>query len=277
MTERVRFVACPLCDAPGLIDFATGDCSRHPLYHPSMSPDIQWLRCPACGHVCTEGFYTAQMCQIIFSKTNENQQVGFGIEQQRGVSARMIERVTPFVSAGRWLDVGFGNGSLLFTAQEYGFIASGLDLREENVRQAREHGIDAHCSDIGDFTPKTPCAVISMADVLEHIPYPKTALKAAHGMLADNGILLVSMPNIECAVWRQLDQQGMNPYWGELEHYHNFGRTRLYALLREFGFEPLRYGISERYRACMEVVARKRATLAEQAPMSFNFSHKFGS
>jgi hypothetical protein len=44
---------------------------------------------------------------------------------------------------------------------------------------------------------------------------------------------------------------------GSIEHYHNFSRSRLYALLRETGFEPVRYGISERYRACMEVIARK--------------------
>jgi hypothetical protein len=36
-------------------------------------------------------------------------------------------------------------------------------------------------------------------------------------------------------------------------------------LLREIGFEPLRYGISERYRACMEVIARKRRSLIPRA------------
>ena len=54
-----------------------------------------------------------------------------------------------------------------------------------------------------------------------------------------------------------LDRQKANPYWAEIEHCHNFSRSRLYALLREMGFEPVRYGISERYRACMEVIARK--------------------
>jgi protein O-GlcNAc transferase len=49
-----------------------------------------------------------------------------------------------------------------------------------------------------------------------------------------------------------------NPYWGEIEHYHNFSRARLYTLLEEFAFKPQSYGISERYRACMEVIATKR-------------------
>lgn len=275
MIERTPYLACPLCDASELTDVGTGNCSHHPLYHPSLSPNIHWKQCRACSHVFTAGYFTPEACQLIFSKTNENQQVGYGIEQQRGISARMVEKVIPFVSAGRWLDIGFGNGSLLFTAQEYGFLATGLDLRQENVQRAREMGIDAYCADVADFTPQTPCSVISMADVLEHIPYPRTALAAAHRILTDNGILLISMPNLECAVWRQLDQQNANPYWGELEHYHNFGRTRLYALLRQHDFEPLRYGISERYRACMEIVARKRAKPAAPA-MSFSYAQNLG-
>jgi protein O-GlcNAc transferase len=57
--------------------------------------------------------------------------------------------------------------------------------------------------------------------------------------------MLVPMPNTE-------------PYWGEMERYHNFSRTRLYALLQSHGFEPVRHGTSERYWVCMEVVAVKQ-------------------
>ena len=69
------------------------------------------------------------------------------------------------------------------------------------------------------------------------------------------GVLFVSMPNADSMLWNIATQQNSNPYWGELEHYHNFGRTRLYDVLQETGFTPVRYGISERYRMCMEVVA----------------------
>lgn len=65
------------------------------------------------------------------------------------------------------------------------------------------------------------------------------------------------MPNIESALWRALTSQNINPDWGEVEHCHNFGRTVLYKLLKDSGFEPIRFGISQRYRACMEVIARK--------------------
>ena len=163
----------------------------------------------------------------------------------------------PYVTQGHWLDVGFGSGNLLFTAQEYGFEPVGIDLRVDNVNKMRSIGIQSYCADLSGLSLDFKCAVVSMADVLEHMPYPKEGLRAARDALADDGVLFISMPNMESIVWTVLDQHGTNPYWGEIEHYHNFSRSRLFELLRETGFEPVRYGISERYRVCMEVIARK--------------------
>jgi SAM-dependent methyltransferase len=257
VNERVLFRSCPLCDGPELADFAAGNCSAHPSYHDSLEGLIRWRQCARCAHVFTEGYYTDQACELIFAKTQEQQQAGFGIEQHRVTSARIVEKVLPYADHGTWLDIGFGNGSLLFTALEYGFTPVGLDLRADNVKTMCSLGIECYCMDISQLAVRSGCSVISMADVLEHLPYPKKALQAAHRLLSDEGILFVSMPNMESIVWAVLDQQNANPYWGEMEHYHNFGRTRLYALLFECGFEPVRYGISERYRVCMEVIAKK--------------------
>ena len=74
--------------------------------------------------------------------------------------------------------------------------------------------------------------------------------------MIEGGILVISCPNIDSPIWQLITEAGQNPYWGELEHYHNFGRARLYDLLRECGFTPLRYSVSERYRMGMEIVAR---------------------
>jgi len=257
MIERILFGKCPLCDCPTLADSTLGNCSEHPLYQSALSTVVRWKQCTHCAHIFTEGYYTDDVCKLIFSKTQEHQQAGTGVESHRITSSHIVEKVLPYASTGIWLDVGFGNGSLLFTAQEYGFTPVGLDLRIDNVTTMSSAGIESYCKDITDLYLNSKCSVISMADVLEHVPYPGNALRAAHRLLSDAGVLFVSMPNIESIVWKALDQQNANPYWGEIEHYHNFSRNRLYALLREFGFEPVRYGISERYRACMEVIARK--------------------
>lgn len=262
MSERILFEKCPLCGATAIANSVTGNCAEHPLYHKSLSPVLQWKQCQDCKHIFTEGYYTDEVCKLIYSQTLEAQQVGYALEQERVLSSRIVEKILPYASEGYWLDVGFGNGSLLFTAQEYGFTPIGLDLRADTVKTMASIGIDAYCEDISRFSFKSCLAVISMADVLEHMPYPEAGLKAAHRLLADDGVLFISMPNSESIVWKALDLKNANPYWGELEHYHNFSRSRLYELLRAFGFEPARYSISERYRSCMEVIAVKQTPLA---------------
>ncbi len=227
------------------------------MYKPPLSPVINWCRCNDCGHVFTEGYFSEEALAIVFSETQENQLVGYDMESQRVVSSHIVEKVLTYADRGHWLDVGFGNASLLFTAAEYGFTPVGIDLRRANVEVLNSLGIEAHCIDLLEYQPQNNFSVVSMADVLEHMAYPTQILAKVHQLIEDNGVLFLSMPNADSWMWRALNEDGSNPYWGEIEHYHNFGRDRLYALLRKFGFEPVRYGISERYRACMEVVAKK--------------------
>jgi SAM-dependent methyltransferase len=256
-SDRTDFAACPLCESPDIADAVTGDCSKHPLYDPLINPVIQWRRCADCGHVFTSGYFTEEAARRVFSRSHDNQKVGHNLEPGRVMASRIVEKVLPHASSGLWLDIGFGNGALLFTAQEYGFSPVGVDVRAENVNALTEMGIEAHCAELSALSLPKPCAVISMMDVLEHMHYPGQALHKVHDLLAPQGVLLLSMPNSESVGWKTLSDSQLNPYWGELEHYHNFSRSRLYALLRDCGFEPVRYGISERYRLCMEVVCIK--------------------
>jgi protein O-GlcNAc transferase len=257
---RVRFDSCPLCGHSSIPVFKIGDCSRHPNYHPDIPATMTWVRCARCRHVFTDGYFTEEAIQLVFSKTLSYQTLGDQLLEQRPVSARMIEKVIPYQASGRWMDLGVGNGSLLFTAEEYGFSVVGIDLRRANVETLRGLGYEAYCTDFQQFHQHGSFNVISLADVLEHMPYPLQALKHVHKLLADGGIVFLSMPNSECMGWRMMDLHNLNPYWGELEHYHNFSRGRLYELLLETGFRPLRYGISERYKVCMEVIAVKPGT-----------------
>jgi SAM-dependent methyltransferase len=255
---RLMFDACPLCADTRFAVLRTADCSRHPLYRPVVAPVMTWMHCEACGHVFTDGYFSPEVAAEIFQRTTPEQQPGHAFEQNRMISARIVERVARFVTEGTWLDVGFGNGSLLFTAQEWGFRPLGLDLRPASVEALQRLGIEARSADLTTLDEPGRFAVISLADVLEHMPFPKQGLVAAHRLLQPDGVLFVSMPNYDCMAWRLVDAANTNPYWGELEHFHNFSRARLCALLEEQGFEAVHYAVSERYRVCMEVIARRK-------------------
>ena len=62
-----------------------------------------------------------------------------------------------------------------------------------------------------------------------HAGRPRKALQQAHGLLAEGGVLFISLPNRDCLSWKVMDRTGTNPYWGELEHFHNFDRAGQYS------------------------------------------------
>lgn len=258
-TARVLYEACPLCESADLIEIGEMSCTNHPLYHEDLGSTISWRGCQSCGHVFTDGYFDEQANELLFAKALPHQTPGNDVDAARKICARIVTTVATIRGelSGKWLDVGFGNGGLMTTAQEFGYSATGIDLRAAAVEAMCDYGYRALRVDLADFDEFGCYDAVSMADVLEHMPYPKQALEHTSKLLQPGGLLFVSMPNMDSFAWKAADKAGTNPYWQELEHFHNFSRDRLYELLRETGFEPCHYAISERYRACMEVIAIK--------------------
>ena len=254
---RILYAACPLCNSTKFRPHAYADCSKHQLYVPQIPAKIQWMRCDDCEHVFTDGYFSEVQNAALFAKAQPNQLPGHNIEQGRALAGRIVERVCQLNGGafGRWLDIGFGDGSLLMTAQEFGFEPVGIDVRQQAVDKLKAFGIEAYKDEIkskrGDYS------IISIADALEHMPFPKRQLDLSRAILQPNGILFVSCPNMDTVAWRDATAKNANPYWLEIEHHHCFTRRRLYDLLAECGFTPISYAVSERYRMGMEIIARK--------------------
>jgi SAM-dependent methyltransferase len=271
-----RFEFCPLCAAlaSAATEFKIADASGHPLYRPELPRMMRWLRCAACDHVFTEHYWSAEGERILFSTSLPYQlPESSQSEHLRNLWAPTVRRVAAILAETRgrpaafgargaarprWLDVGFGAGGLVMTADEFGFAATGADVRAEAVTRLAALGYDATCASFDNIKLEAPLSVLSMADVLEHLPSPPVALAKASTLLERDGLLYISCPNSETATWRLWEQTGTNPYWGELEHYHNFSREKLIGLLDAHGFEVIDYNVSTRYYSCMEITARKR-------------------
>lgn len=267
MTEykRMPYEICPICGSTKINALMHFDCRTHPMWRMELPANIYWLKCASCKHIFTDGYFEGDALSCLLFNAQANQQVGVD-ENQRMIWADLIEKVqapreTFALPSPSWLDVGFGSGGLLMTAREFGYDVVGLDLRKDNVDAIQKLGYDAHCGTIEsllDLVPMESYNIISMMDVLEHMPFPHTALEAAHKLLKPDGALIVSCPNMDTEVWRALDKHNQNPYWLEIEHYHNFTRKSLDSLLDSLGFASVSYHVSKRYRACMEIIAMKK-------------------
>lgn len=265
---RHPVTSCPLCGAPGT-DLGTADCRAHPLWHPPLPPALDWMRCTACQHVYTKYIWSSAGIAHVFRNTNPGQLADAAANHDalRGQWSPVVERVTRLLGGypqllapeltPLWLDVGCGDGGLLMTAADYGYAVSGLDARQETANRlgALGYAVTADNFLFGQLTCKPQ--VLSLMDVLEHFASPRAALHRSWQLLAPGGLLVISLPDSEASSWKLLEQTGNNPYWMEIEHYHNFSRRRLILLLQETGFDIVDFAIPLRYRAQLEIYARR--------------------
>src|SRR5689334_10625132 len=93
---RTRYPACPLCSGLRVAKVGRAKCDKHYLYQPGMPDTMQWIRCIQCGHIFTDGYFTDEALQRIFSNTQPMHVAGADFEDWRPISARMIQRVSRY-------------------------------------------------------------------------------------------------------------------------------------------------------------------------------------
>ena len=278
MFERILYTQCPVCGSYSAAEpIVATSVIEHPLWTPKFPRTIRWLSCTTCEHWFTNGYFSTEALSELARLTPPGQAPGHNPEEGRLAASRIVQWVDDaekrWPSMLRtWLDVGIGSGALLATANEFGYDTTGLDIRAETCEEFAEYG--AIYSSFEDFPSKgvatngsvgakpllfAPCEgfdVISMGDVLEHLPFPKAALEKAHALLSKDGLLYLATPNADSYAWAKLDMNGENPYWKELEHFHIFTLARLVELLKDVGFQSVTARASVQYRLGVEVLAR---------------------
>ncbi len=255
---REHYDGCPLCGGRDTSSETEARITNHPRYNSALPPIVKWHRCRSCAHTFADGYLSPAGVALI--QVTSDSVVGKDAERNRKDTAKIVSRIARELESplrnGEWLDIEFGNASLLFTAAEWGFTPVGVDANDANVQKLRRFGYEA-CRDVAEIQSEARFCVVSMRDCLDHVPYPDRTLKALHRTMRPGGIVFLSLPNRDTIVWRALDASGANPYGADPERYHVFTRARLAALLQEHGFELLEYGISEEHRSAMEILALK--------------------
>ena len=92
------------------------------------------------------------------------------------------------------LDIGCGSGWFLIRARQLGFQVSGVEIGSEPVRTLREKGYDVVCGSIESVPPEWAPEVITLFEVLEHLPDPvKFLLQIKHRF--PQALLILSVPS----------------------------------------------------------------------------------
>ncbi len=115
-----------------------------------------------------------------------------------GLQARSPKRSAAAVLEGaarpRLLDAGCGPGFFVRAAREAGFDAAGVEVSQYAVDFARrELGADVRQGTVSaNDLPPGPFDVVTLWDVIEHLPDPLAALRAATRVLRPGGLIVLS-------------------------------------------------------------------------------------
>ena len=153
----------------------------------------------------------------------------------------------PWRGEGKVLDVGCGAGGNLKTLQDQGWEPHGIEISEVAAAHARElvtGNIHTGTLESAPFPPQS-FDLILMSHSLEHLPSPVDALRRVHRLLKDDGLLVVSVPNVN-----SLEYKLFGRWWFQLDpprHFYHFDKCSLSGLFKQAGFQlhHVRTGVSD--------------------------------
>jgi predicted SAM-dependent methyltransferase len=149
-----------------------------------------------------------------------------------GRRRRMIER---YVTGGRLLDVGVGNGFFLKTLDSKKWERFGIDTAWNPSDWQREEVVLYEGSFDKTPLPLHPLDAITMWHVFEHFYHPQQALANAHRLLKPGGFLFIVLPDL-----KNLDRHLFGRFWVGWDaprHIAIYSSTALKQMLFQNGFE----------------------------------------
>ena len=148
--------------------------------------------------------------------------------------ARSVDFVRRFIGSGRLLDLGCAYGFFLKEARCH-FEIFGIQLAEHAAASCREEGLnvlsgmanEANMEQIGEVD------VITMFDVIEHLPQPGEVLALCYRYLKPGGIIVITTGDFASmmARWAGANWRLMTPP----QHLWYFTKESLLVFSRQFG------------------------------------------
>jgi 2-polyprenyl-3-methyl-5-hydroxy-6-metoxy-1,4-benzoquinol methylase len=149
-----------------------------------------------------------------------------------------VHLIQEYASGTNLLDIGCAQGFFLYNASKAGYTTKGIEISQDAAEYAmKEFGLDIEAKPFEELRfPENHFDVVTLWQVLEHVPYPLTVLKEVHRILRPGGLLVVSTPDIGGMPAKILRER-----WWDIKrlHINQFTTKTLTDILQSGGFKNI--------------------------------------
>ncbi|MEE2887098.1 MAG: class I SAM-dependent methyltransferase [Planctomycetota bacterium] len=161
---------------------------------------------------------------------------------------RRLELVRAYIPQGsiRVLDIGCAAGFFLRVMKEEGHDVRGVEVSADIASLAIEHlgAENIHVGFLQQLAPQHPgfepgsFDLVTMWDVIEHVPNPQDLLEQARRLLKPDGVLILETQNVDSRFAGMLGKKWQ--HFKHEEHLYHFNPKTITRLLADTGYQVVR-------------------------------------
>ena len=162
-------------------------------------PELDIFECASCGLVFLSSF---DHVRVGFYENSEMPDVQIWLRNTAWDDERRFKYLKSVLPNCSLLDFGCGAGGFLLKARELTVKAHGVEPQRRLKKHFQSHGLTVfqNLSEIPKNIRGEGYNIITMFHVLEHIPDPRSILIELSEILADDGQIIVEVPNADDAL-----------------------------------------------------------------------------
>ena len=134
----------------------------------------------------------------------------------------------------RWLDVGCGAGALMRAARSQGWEVIGTEVSPPAAEALRAQDLDVRLGEL-ETLDLPEVDVVSLVEVVEHVPDPRTLVSDAARLLRPGGVMYITTPHA-----RGVSARVLRTGWSAVtppEHLQLFSVNGLRTMIKAAGLE----------------------------------------
>jgi 2-polyprenyl-3-methyl-5-hydroxy-6-metoxy-1,4-benzoquinol methylase len=241
---------------------------------------IAIVKCNSCGHVFSS-YNQDEHYEGYWDDPAEEFDLKWWDEAHREIYDDFISKFI-LTNKGKILDVGCGLGFFVkrIETMKPEWTAIGYEISEKAVQFANEkNGLkNIYAGLVQSSTiPANSIDIITLWDVIEHIPKPHALLQYLQSLITPGGIIFLQTPNFPFQLWKaklKVLIRGMKPgvhYLEAKDHVNNYKMATLAELGKQCGFETPKFYILKPIMS----VAGSKSKLGLYAKIIYYYFSKF--